>query len=254
MGRKEQLRRGTQQTKHRHSHNLDQSNKLQTSIDDLLKLTSQPSQQNVMKEFETAKELLVLIDDIVNLEKCVDENYSVGNDARCNSATLDGFVTWLKSNGAKLDGVTISSYSEFDLGLQADVNIGETSLMIAVPRKLMLTLDVAKQSLLAPLISKDAILQNMPNVCLALFLLFEKFKDGSFWKPYLDILPRSYATVLSFNIDELSALIASPTLKPALSQIKSIARQYAYFYKFIRLVDDPACKILRKRFTYKEYR
>ena len=39
-----------------------------------------------------------------------------------------------------------------------------------------------------PLIKKDRVLQGMPHVALALYLLSERVSGQSFWKPYIGIL------------------------------------------------------------------
>jgi histone-lysine N-methyltransferase SETD3 len=55
---------------------------------------------------------------------------------------------------------------------------------------------------------KDPVIRSMPNILLSLFLLYEKYVtgDASFWKPYIDILPSSYDTVLYFSIEDMSLL------------------------------------------------
>lgn len=117
-----------------------------------------------------------------------------------------------------------------------------------------MTTECAKKSVIKSLIEKDRMLQSMNNVALAMFLLVEKFSQNSFWKPYLDILPSSYTTVLYFTKNDLLQLDSSPTLEASLNLIKSIARQYAYFYKLIHTSHDPAADLLRNVFTYEQYR
>jgi hypothetical protein len=63
-----------------------------------------------------------------------------------------------------------------------------------------------------PLLRKDAMLQQMPNVALSLLLLIEKIKPDSFWKPYIAILPTEYTTVLYFKSVELLEMKGSPSL------------------------------------------
>lgn len=103
---------------------------------------------------------------------------------------------------------------------------------------------------------KDALLSNMPNVALAVFLLLERFKgEDSFWKPYLDILPADYSTVLYFDLEELKELEGSPTFEAALRQTKNIVRQYAYLHQLVwTITDDAACILLRKHLTFNQYR
>ncbi|KAF2892458.1 hypothetical protein ILUMI_13714 [Ignelater luminosus] len=253
MGRKVQNKQHKQDSKTKQNSNLNSIQKrLQPLIDKLLQLTTLPAEQNISKCLELQNEINQVIDQVTELEREIDLTYPA--DIRCSSATLDRFTKWMKENGAKFDGTKIAEFPGYELGLQADVDIQESSLVIAVPRRLMLTVEAARNSPLKPLVEKDPLLSNMPNVVLAIFVLLEKFKENSFWKPYIDILPTSYSTVLYFSLDELKELQGSPTLDKALKQIKNIARQYAYFYKLIWTSDNQACKILRKHFTYNQYR
>ncbi|GBP49169.1 Histone-lysine N-methyltransferase setd3 [Eumeta japonica] len=100
-------------------------------------------------------------------------------------------------------GVNISKFEGYDLGLKAERDFESGSLLLTVPKKLMMTEKDAKESELGPFISQDPLLQNMPNITLALFILLQKSDPGSFWKPYIEILPEKYTTVLYFTAEEL---------------------------------------------------
>ncbi|GJQ82299.1 hypothetical protein Trydic_g376 [Trypoxylus dichotomus] len=253
MGKKSQH---VKQTKHKQTPNLNRKQiELHSQIEYLLRLTTQAPNPNVLKELEAIREIDQVLQKIRKLEKRVDDEFVVDTKRRCDGAVIERFTTWLSENGALFEGISIGEFAGYDLGLKAEIDIPEASLIIAVPRKLMFTIESMKKTSPIGILGTDAILENMPNVALSMFLLLEKFSDdNSFWKPYLDILPTFYTTVLYFNVDELEKLTGSPTLKTALNQIKNIARQYAYFHKLIHAAkDDSACETLRKRFTYKEY-
>lgn len=115
------------------------------------------------------------------------------------------------------------------------------------------------------LASRDPLLIHMPNVALALLLLLQRRDPQSFWKPYVNILPQKYTTVLYFSPDEMLHLKGSPAFgnssqymiltqlfsifsfiiscdlnfnlstEMALRQCRSIARQYAYFSKLFQV-------------------
>jgi histone-lysine N-methyltransferase SETD3 len=51
----------------------------------------------------------------------------------------------------------------------------------------------------------------MSNVALAFHILNEKYSTNSFWKPYLDVLPSSYDTIMYFNPEDLKELKGSPS-------------------------------------------
>lgn len=72
----------------------------------------------------------------------------------------------------------ISEFEGYELGLKATKDFKEGSLVLTIPSKVMLTEKSAKESELATFISVDPLLQNMPNITLALFLLLEKNNPG----------------------------------------------------------------------------
>lgn len=77
-----------------------------------------------------------------------------------------------------ITGVEISEFVGYDLGLKAVKPFSEGSLVLTVPRKVMMTENDARESSLSEFIVMDPLLQNMPNITLALFLLLEKNNPG----------------------------------------------------------------------------
>lgn len=64
------------------------------------------------------------------------------------------------------------------MGLKADKEFKEDALLLTVPSKIMMTEKNAQESKLSEFIKIDPLLQNMPNITLALFLLLEKNNPG----------------------------------------------------------------------------
>ena len=119
----------------------------------------------------------------------------------------------------------------------------------------MITSVTANESALGLLITADRLLESMPNVALAVHLLCEKYNPDSFWQPYIDVLPETYTTPLYYTADEIKLLDGSPAFRDAISQSKSIARQYSYLLRLFR--DHPNAKDLplsHQPFTYDDYR
>lgn len=223
-------------------------NEVNQIVEKLLKAsTSIQALPNASKEWETHLEIQKLLEKVNQAES----DMKVTPSDR--SSHFEQFMSWMQQNGAEVNGVKIAQFPGFEYGLQAEKDFEEGDLMIAVPRKLMLTTETVKDSVLGPLLRKDAMLQHMPNVALSLLLLVEKFSPNSFWKPYISILPQEYTTVLYFKTHELQELKGSPSLEPALKQCRNIARQYAYFNKLFQTTSDPASDLLRDVFSYEQY-
>ncbi|XP_046383194.1 actin-histidine N-methyltransferase [Ischnura elegans] len=224
-------------------------NELNQLVETLHKVSSSlKSSPGALKDWENYLEITKLLEKIQNIEK------HLAPEPVNRSSHFEEFVEWLVSNGAKVDGIKISEFPGYEYGLIADKDFERGDLLLSIPRKLMLTVERAKESVLGSLLSSDAVLQHMPNVALALTLLVEKFSSYSFWKPYINTLPTKYTTVLNFQPNELQELKGSPTLETALKQCRNIARQYAYFHKVFQTMDDPASLLLRDVFTYEQYR
>ncbi|KAK3716901.1 hypothetical protein QZH41_017011, partial [Actinostola sp. cb2023] len=150
---------------------------------------------------------------------------------------IEAFMSWYTQHGGVAKNVKIHKFGDEGYGLIATEDIQVEENFVTVPQKLMMTLESAKKSELelGPLIEKDHILSSMPHAAIALYVLCEKLKEDSWWKPYLDILPSSYSTSLYFTPDDLKAVQGTSTLGDAVKPYRSIARQYAYFYKLCQV-------------------
>jgi protein-histidine N-methyltransferase len=73
-----------------------------------------------------------------------ENNMRVPVNARENA--IPKFLEWLKEHGAEFDGVEISTFESYGLGLRADRNFEEGNMLMAIPRKIMLTLENARVS------------------------------------------------------------------------------------------------------------
>ncbi|CAB3360283.1 Hypothetical predicted protein [Cloeon dipterum] len=220
-------------------------NELNNIADKLLKICSN---SGGLKEWDTFTEINKLLAKAVELES----DMRVPVNDRSNA--IPRFLEWLEENGALFEGVSVATFEGYELGLKAEKDFEVGELLMAIPRKTMLTLENARLSELGVLLCKDPMLQHMPNVALSLLLLHEKFKPNSHWAPYIDLLPSEYTTVLYFSPSELADLKGSPAQEAALKQCRNIARQYAYFSKMFQNVSGPACDLLREVFTYEQYR
>ncbi|KAF4519501.1 hypothetical protein B566_EDAN010686, partial [Ephemera danica] len=223
-------------------------NEVNQLVEKILKVSSSlPQGANTAKEWEVYGEVHKLLGKVEEAE--ADMRVPLPD----RTSSIPDLIAWLQHHGAHMDGISVQHFEGYDLGLLAEQDFEEGDLMIAVPRNLMLSVETARFSELGPMVSRDPMLQHMPNVALSLLLLLEKFRPDSFWAPYIAALPSQYNTVLYFTPAELSELKGSPALESALKQCRNIARQYAYFSKLFQKLNDPASQILRNVFSYEQY-
>ncbi|XP_029585536.1 actin-histidine N-methyltransferase isoform X1 [Salmo trutta] len=168
-------------------------------------------------------------------------------------------MAWAQESGASCEGFEISNFAGEGFGLRATKDIKAEELFLWIPRKMLMTVESAKNSVLGPLYSQDRILQAMGNVTLALHLLCERADPSSPWLPYIKTLPGDYDTPLYYEEEEVRHLLSTQAIQDVLSQYKNTARQYAYFYKVIqvngRRTHPTTSKLpLKDAFTYDDYR
>ncbi|KAJ0176061.1 hypothetical protein K1T71_008235 [Dendrolimus kikuchii] len=252
MGRKSQSKQTTKKNSGKENNKFLQQKRRELAllVDKVLRLTSIfQASGTVSKSWEHHLEIDSIIREVINLEA---PQYR--NSQGTRQANIDKYIKWLQDHEVQFDGVQISEFEGYDLGLKATKTFTEGSLILTVPAKVMMTEKDAQDSDLADFIAVDPLLQNMPNITLALFLLLEKNNSDSFWKPYIDTLPEKYSTILYFTSEELAELRPSPVFESSLKLYRNIARQYAYFYNKIHSLDIPILKKLQDIFTYDSYR
>ncbi|XP_067335479.1 actin-histidine N-methyltransferase [Channa argus] len=163
-------------------------------------------------------------------------------------------MTWAQENGASCDSFTIANFGNEGFGLQATRDIKAEELFLWIPRKMLMTVESAQNSVLGPLYSQDRILQAMGNVTLALHLLCERANPVSLWLPYIRSLPQEYDTPLYYQQDEVQLLLGTQAVQDVLNQYKNTARQYAYFYKLVQTHPAASKLPLKDSFTFDDYR
>uniref|UniRef100_A0A8C7TD15 protein-histidine N-methyltransferase n=1 Tax=Oncorhynchus mykiss TaxID=8022 RepID=A0A8C7TD15_ONCMY len=165
-------------------------------------------------------------------------------------------MAWAQESGASCEGFEIANFAGEGFGLRATKDIKAEELFLWIPRKMLMTVESAKNSVLGPLYSQDRILQAMGNVTLALHLLCERADPSSPWLPYIKTLPGDYDTPLYYEEEEVRHLLSTQAIQDVLSQYKNTARQYAYFYKVIQIttgynLEDDRCECVALQ-DYKE--
>lgn len=221
---------------------MDRRAKINALCGDLLRLSICTVDRT--KEWNNYEEIIKVLAEIKWLEKMKTESSK-------RSQGIGQFMNWLKENNADIDGASIAEFPGYDLGLKAEHDFQENELILKIPRHLIFNTLNAAPELTA--LKNDPLIHDMPQVALAIALLIERYKENSKWKPYLDVLPTTYTTVMYMTADDMMELKGSPTLVTALKQCRNIARQYAYFNKIFQTDNNAVSAILRDVFTYERY-
>uniref|UniRef100_A0A8C2XHH7 protein-histidine N-methyltransferase n=1 Tax=Cyclopterus lumpus TaxID=8103 RepID=A0A8C2XHH7_CYCLU len=163
-------------------------------------------------------------------------------------------LSWAQESGASCDSFTVANFGTEGYGLRATRDIKAEELFLWIPRKMLMTVESAQNSVLGPLYSQDRILQAMGNVTLAFHLLCERADPASPWLPYIRSLPQEYDTPLFYQQEEVQVLLGTQAVQDVLSQYKNTARQYAYFYKLVQTHPAASQLPLKDSFTFDDYR
>ncbi|KFQ29492.1 Histone-lysine N-methyltransferase setd3 [Mesitornis unicolor] len=217
-------------------------------ISELLQKCSSPT-PGPGKEWEEYVQIRSLVEKIRKKQK----GLSVVFDGKRDDYFPE-LIKWATENGASTEGFEIANFEEEGFGLKATREIKAEELFLWVPRRLLMTVESAKSSVLGSLYSQDRILQAMGNITLAFHLLCERANPNSFWLPYIQTLPSEYDTPLYFEEDEVQYLQSTQAIHDVFSQYKNTARQYAYFYKVIQTHPNASKLPLKDSFTYDDYR
>ncbi|XP_055605647.1 actin-histidine N-methyltransferase-like [Uranotaenia lowii] len=217
-----------------------------TSLLDQLIKHSFGKTANLNEQFKQYQEMYNILERIRKIESELKLKISNGKPRKAN---IDAFVRWAREHGSQFDGIKVSEFSGYELGLEATRDFREGEVFVTVPRKIIFSVTTDSK---IPEIMKDIPMmmeKNMANVMLALSLIVERFHPTSPWKPYLDVLPDRYSTVLYFSPAEMAELKGTSAFGPALVLFKNIIRQYGYIKQFIQ----PSTALLKENFTFDLY-
>ncbi|KAG7197585.1 hypothetical protein KM043_006052 [Ampulex compressa] len=228
-------------TTHRHA-SLVKKKELNVLCEQLFCLSSKSASGTQL--WNNYVEISAVLEKVKSLEEMKTESSQ-------RSQGIDAFMNWLLENGADVDGASIAEFPGYELGLRAERDFAENQLILGIPRQLIFSTQCAAPEL--AVLQNDPLIQHMPQVALTIALLIERHKEKSKWKPYLDILPTTYTTILYMTASDMIELKGSPTLEAALNQCRNIARQYSYFNRIFQNHNNAVSAILRDDFTYEKY-
>ncbi|CAD8159503.1 unnamed protein product [Paramecium pentaurelia] len=165
------------------------------------------------------------------IEKQLNYYKTLALQSSIDSGELDKqkrLLEWLKNGQALFPKIKIECYAEDYRGVNARKAISSKEVILFVPRSHMITLEMAKETPVAKKIIQYRLdLLSPKHSFLSTFLLQEKKKQDSFWKPYLDVLPKSYSNFpIFFNDNDLDWLKGSPFLKQVKDKITDLKKDY----------------------------
>uniref|UniRef100_A0A1A9W6C4 protein-histidine N-methyltransferase n=1 Tax=Glossina brevipalpis TaxID=37001 RepID=A0A1A9W6C4_9MUSC len=182
-----------------------------------------------------------LLKKIQLLEAPLKENLRLNKFKRLDK--INEFYKWSHDHGIKYDGVIIKEFPGYELGLAATKTIKRNDLLFTIPHKLIMSEEC---------IERGGKLFKLSNLRLAFLLMTEALNPHSFWKPYIDLLPDSYNTVLYYDTEDMAQLRGSNCLSAALKQCRLIARCYATIYHWPN--SDLPFDVFKEYFHYDLYR
>ncbi|KAH3888964.1 hypothetical protein DPMN_013009 [Dreissena polymorpha] len=130
--------------------------------------------------------------------------------SRPTSCSEDGSIVelckWMKAAAGFKCPLSPANFQDTGRGLQTKSTIRSGEIIIALPKKLLITNQTAFQSDIGPYLKKWRPLL-LPQACLSMFLLWERRKQtDSHWFPYINSLPATFNTPPYLTDKEISCL------------------------------------------------
>lgn len=143
-------------------------------------------------------------------------------------AKITTLLSWLQSAGASFPNLNIHYYSSDNRGIHSSAYIPAYTQLLFIPKSHLITLQMAANSPIGEALAFTS-LRSPKHSLLAAFLLYEDRNEDSFWRPFLNLLPRkfdSYPT--NYDETELKSLTGSPFLSIILQKIADIETDYKF--------------------------
>ena len=176
------------------------------------------------EQYNALKEILSLLEKIEKLKNIKGEISQLPEREKC----IESFYDWAKHKNISFENLEIKKAANDELGIFAKAEFNKGDMFTSIPREAMMTSESVLESQIGQLVKSDPMLSSMPNVALAMYLLYELYHDKSQWKAYIQMLPRCYSNVLYFSTEDLENLKSTSVFLEAEKIMRSIIRQYAY--------------------------
>lgn len=141
---------------------------------------------------------------------------------------LMAFLDWLSKGGSVADKIKIRFYTPSFRGVHARRRIRKNESFLFTPKSQIITLEMAKATPIGKKMEEAKIkLLSPKHSFLSSYVLQEKRKPDSFWKPYLDILPNTCNNFpIFFTAEEKEWLKGSPFLDQVEEKISDMDQDY----------------------------
>jgi len=141
----------------------------------------------------------------------------------------------MKHDGAQFDKMKVRYYAPDYRGVHASRDIKKGETILYVPRKEIITLEMAMASPIGKLMAERNFRQRLispKHSFLATYVMQERRKENSYFKEYIDILPKKFNNFPIFYTQEERAwLEGSPFQNMITEKIKDIQADYSLICK-----------------------
>ena len=151
---------------------------------------------------------------------------SADTAASSSNQKLSNLLHWLEQGGARFSRLELIRHEDGERAVLARVPIAAGETVLQVPVSHMLTMELARESEIGRAIQQHLNPDN-EDLYLASFLLQEKYREDSFWKPYLDSLPEDYGHMpLFYEEAEYAQLKGTLVLSLLTYQTQALQEDY----------------------------
>lgn len=179
-----------------------------------------------------------------------------------DASTFDAFSAWLTENGVDMStapfeiGRTASDEEAGDNAtLFATCEIPKDETFVVVPPSVMISSKTAARSSIADFLAAVPALRGTPSMALSLHLLTEAFDEGSFFRPYIQVLPATFSIPFSspFSTSDLMSMQPSLAFPRAVKTLRSQLTQYTKIYALLSKLQPGTSVLSAEMFSYSNF-
>lgn len=137
------------------------------------------------------------------------------------------FVKWCSDNGAKLSELSLKTYSNNERGIHSIQGIRKGKTLIDIPEKILITDKMGEESEYGKMIKKHCKYFNNLKIIYVMLYILQTNKDGHFFKPYYNILPKNMDNFPIFwDKEDIVLLSGSNSVNEIIIRQNSILKDY----------------------------